>query len=306
MYPRQLLTLLFAVLFPAVSFASVADQEPVDVPFTLQDNLIRLSAEIDGQPATVVLDSGTSTLLLDKGFAERRGGLQANPSGTGLGGGQGAQAIFPAKISSITVGPFQASEQTAYAMDFGRLSTSAGFQIDALIGQPVFADRYIKIDYPARRVTFGPVGQAAKCATPIPLKIVNGVPVAEVQLQPVSGVEPVTLRMIVDLGTRHAIALVGGPFLRTEAGKMLFQAGKPEKIGTGTGGEIQGVLVKAESLRIGSNLLKYPNIGLTDQVKAFEVGFVDGSLGVPLWKDGAITFDYAHQTLCFELHRLAR
>jgi len=54
MYPGQLLTLLFAVLFPAVSFASVADQEPVDAPFTLEDNPIRLRAEINGQPATVV------------------------------------------------------------------------------------------------------------------------------------------------------------------------------------------------------------------------------------------------------------
>jgi hypothetical protein len=302
MHSRPLLALLFAVLLPLVSSAGVRDQEPVNAPFILQDNLIRLTAQIDGQPATVILDSGTSTLLLDKGFAERRGSLQANPSGTGLGGGQGAQAIFPAKIGAMRLGPFQASHPAAYAMDFSALSASAGFQIDALIGQPVFADRYIKIDYPARRVTFGPVGQAAKCATPIPLKIVNGVPVAEVQLQPVSGVEPVTLRMIVDLGTRHSIMLVGGPFLRTEVGKMLLQAGKPEKIGTGTGGEIQGVFVKTEFVRIGSNLLKYPNIGLTDQVKAFEVGFVDGSLGVPLWKDGAITFDYAHQTLCRELH----
>jgi hypothetical protein len=302
MYPRQLLTLLFAVLFPAVSFASVADQEPVDAPFTLQDNLIRLRAEIDGQPATVVLDSGTSTLLLDKGFAKRRGSLQSSPSGMGLGGGKGAQTIFPAKIGTIRVGPFQASEAAAYAMDFGALSKSAGFQIDALIGQPAFADRYIKIDYPTRRVTFGPVGQAATCAEPIPLKIVNGVPVAEVQLQPVSGAEPVTLRMIVDLGTRHAIALVGGPFLKTEAGKRLLETGKPQNIGTGTGGEIQGVFVQAKSLRIGSNLLERPQVGLTDQVKSFEVGFVDGSLGVPLWKDGTITFDYAHQTLCLELH----
>ncbi len=135
MYARHLLALLFAVPLPSVSSAGVADQEPVDVPLTLQDNLIRLPAAINGQPATVVLDSGTSTLLLDKGFAEQRGSLQATPSGMGLGGGHGAQTIFPAKIGSIRLGPFQASEPTAYAMDFGGLSISAGFQIDALIGQ---------------------------------------------------------------------------------------------------------------------------------------------------------------------------
>jgi hypothetical protein len=306
MYSRQLLALLFAVIVPSITSAGVPVQKPVDAPFTLQDNLIRLPAQIDGMLATAVLDSGTSVLLLDKGFAERRGVLQASPSGAGLGGGQGAQAIFPAKTSSIAVGPFQASEPTAYAMDLSALSKSAGFQIDALIGQPAFADRYITIDYPTRRVTFGPVGQAASCTTPIPLTIVNGVPVVEVQLRPVSGAEPVTLKMIVDLGTRHAIALIGGPFLKTEAGKRLLEAGKPQKIGTGTGGEIQGVFVQAESLRVGANLLKHLQVGFTDQVKAFEVGFVDGSLGVPLWKDGAITFDYVHQTLCLELHRSGR
>jgi hypothetical protein len=302
MYSRQLLALLFAVIVPSITSAGVPVQKRVDVPFTLQDNLIRLPAQIDGVLATAVLDSGASVLLLDKGFAERRGVLQASPSGAGLGGGHGAQAIFPVKTSSIAVGPFQASEPTAYAMDFSALSKSAGFQIDALIGQPAFVARYIKIDYPTRRVIFGPVGQAVTCATPIPLKIVNGTPIAEVQLQPVSGGEPVTLRMIVDLGTRHAIALIGGGFLKTAAGKRLLETGKPQKIGTGTGGEIQGVFAQAESLRIGSSLLEHPQVGLTDQVKAFEIGFADGSLGVPLWKDGAITFDCAHQTLCLELH----
>ncbi len=200
------------------------------------------------------------------------------------------------------MGPFQASEPTAYAMDLGGLSTSAGFQIDVLVGQPAFADRYITIDYPTRRVTFGPVGQAASCTTPIPLTIVNGVPLVEVQLRPVSGADPVTLKMIVDLGTRHAIALIGGPFLKTEAGKRLLEAGKPQKIGTGTGGEIQGVFVQVESLTLGPRLLKHPQIGLTGQVKAFEVGFADGSLGVPFWKGGAITFDYAHKALCLDRH----
>jgi Aspartyl protease len=303
MYSRPLIAFLLALLLSSVSSAGSPDGEAVETGFILQDNLVRLPAQIDGQPATVVLDSAASALLLDKAFAGRLGVLQENAVGTGLGGGRGPQPFFPAKIKSIRVGPFNASEPTAFAMDLSPFSKSAGFQIDALIGQPVLADRYVKIDYPTRRVTFGPVGQAAKCAAPIPLTIVNGAPVAEVQLQLAEGAEPVTLRMVVDLGTRHSLALIGGPFLKTAAGKKLLEAGKSQKIGTGAGGEVQGVFIQAESLKLGSRLLKRPQVGLTDQVKAFEVGFVDGSLGVPLWKRGAITFDFSHQTLCLDLPR---
>lgn len=298
---RQLLTLLFILLPASLSLAGCRDKEAVEIGFTLQDNLVRLPAQIDEQKATVVLDSGTSVLLLDKGFARWSGALQEKAVGNGLGGGQGAQTFYPAKIKSIRVGAFSALEPAAYAMDLGALSESAGFRIDALIGQPAFAERYIKIDYPKRRVKFGPIGEAAECAAPIPLKIVNGAPVAEVQFWPSAGTGPITLSMLVDLGTRHSLALIGGPFLKTDIGRQLLKSGKVQKLGTGVGAEIEGVSIQAQRLELGGHSIQDPQVSLSDQVKVFEAGVSDGSLGVPLWERGVITFDYAHETLCLEI-----
>lgn len=291
---------LLAVLLAASALAEPPPKPSMTMSFLLQDNLIRLDGVIDGDPAAIVLDSGTSALLLDKTFASRHGALKRDPIGSGLGGGQGPQAVYPAQLKSLAVGPFDAGGLPAYAMDFGALSRSAGFQIDALFGRPAFAARWVRIDYPARRVTFGLPGEAARCASPIPLKLLNGVPVVEVRLTPAKGAPPVLLHMIVDLGTRHSLALIGGPFLTTQAGAKLLSAGRAGKIGTGTGGEVGGVFAHPSRLRMGPLSIASPEVGLTTEVKAFETGAVDGTLGVPLWKGGAITFDYPHQRVCIE------
>jgi hypothetical protein len=42
-------------------------------------------------------------------------------------------------------------------------------------------------------------------------------------------------------------------------------------------------------------------VALTSHVEAFKAGLVDGTLGVPLWARGVVTFDYTRQQVCFDL-----
>ncbi|HEX3673444.1 MAG TPA: retropepsin-like aspartic protease [Rhizomicrobium sp.] len=271
-----------------------------DASVPLDDNLVHVAATVDGQLVSAVLDSGTGALLLDRSLTGKLG-IQMGPSpGNAAGGGATAQAIFPVIVPKLDFGPIHLEQANAVAMDTQALSTSAGFPVDVLLGRPLFAARPIAVDYAARQISFFAPGSAPSCANPITFELVNGVPVVPVTLRPARDTPPITLRMIVDLGTRHFAAIIGGPFLDSGAGKALAQSGTPQQVGTGAGGPVAGILTHVDELSVAD--MRYPNlsIALTSHVAAFSMGFADGTLGVPLWSNGALTFDYAHRVLCLK------
>lgn len=274
---------------------------PITLPFELQDNLVRMKATVNGKPQNAVLDSGTGLLVVDRGAAARIGLIENGPGVEAAGAGRGEQQMKPVELGDIRVGPLGFSRIGAYAGDLSPLSTSAGFPIDVLIGDPAFRYGAVTIDYPRRRVTFGPSGSAATCKGPIPLTLAYGTPVVEIMLRPTARSAPVRLKMMVDLGTRRFAAMVNGPFLNSAAGKALAASGKPGQVGTGTGGKVQGIVARVAELRIGEAGYGARDVALTTDIKPIPGDAFQGTLGVPLWLNGTITFDYPKRQLCIDV-----
>jgi hypothetical protein len=279
---------------------SLAAAQGSEIPFQLQDNLIRVPVVINGNKVDAVLDSGTGALGLDRTFALSLGLHPGVESGKVPGGGA-AVPMFPVSLTEIEFGPERLSQIAGVALDMGHLSSSAGFPVKVLLGQPVFLLQPLRIDYPNRKISFLPAGTEAACVDPIPLNFVGGTPVVSVTLRATPTSTPQTLHLIVDLGTRQYAAMLGGPFLDTPDGKLLEQAGKPMQVGTGTGGAVAGNEAQVSSLAVGRHVFPALSVALTRDVGAFSSGIADGTLGVPLWKAGTITFDYPHHHFCVEL-----
>lgn len=293
-----ILSLAAVVTTLSVPSIMAASPQSQSIPFLLQDNLVRLPAVVNGRQVVAVLDSGAGAVLVDKPVTDRLNVTAGAAAGVGAGGGTGAQDLFAVKIALLRVGSMELSDIAGYAIDLGHLTTSAGFPVEALLGYPLFEKSVVKIDYPHRTVAFDRSGVAAACAHPVPLEIVNNTPVATVMMKPSEDASPVKLRMVVDLGSRHFAAMIGGPFLRSDVGKALWTRGTPRQVGTGVGGVVNGSATSVAELRIGGQVFRQQQIALTPEVRAFDMGFIDGSLGVPLWNNRTITFDYAHRRLC--------
>lgn len=289
-----------------VSFAALSLGCPIvwaqgtEIPFQLEDNLIRVPVIINGSKVDAVLDSGTGSFGLDRAFASSLG-LRSGAKSGDIPGGGAAVPMFPVDLAHVDFGPERLSHIAGTAFDMGSLTASAGFPVKALLGQPVFLPQPISIDYPGRKILFLPAGTNLSCADPIPFELVGGVPVIAVSLQATPTSKARTLHLFVDLGTRHYAALLGGPFLDTATGKNLDEKGKPTQVGTGTGGTISGTVVKVSSLTVGGHDFSNLEIALTRQVGAFSMGIADGALGVPLWEEGTISFDYPHRQICLNL-----
>ena len=285
------------LVLPPVRAAMAQD---ATLPFQMQDNLIRIPIVLNGHATEAVLDSGTGSLALDRTFALSAGLKPAQVSGSIPGGGAPVP-MFALPPVDLQFGPEHLNQVSAISIDLGHLTSSAGFPVNVLMGKPVFDQHALRIDYPHRQIVFLPAAEEAQCANPIPITFFGGAPVVEVTLRASPKSKPVPLQLVVDLGTRHYAAMIGGPFLDTPTGKELLRKGTSLQVGSGTGGAVEGHSVQVDSLRIGQQQFTGLTIALTSHVGAYSLGGADGSLGVPLWKDGTVTFDYPHRRLCLDL-----
>lgn len=274
---------------------------PQTIPFRLQDNLVRVLAIVDGHPVSAVIDSGTGVIGIDRAVAAHVGIFQGQVTGSAMGAGKSLQDVRPVQLTSISVGSLRLSDVKGYGIDLKHLSRSAKFPIDILLGASLFENKVITVDYPGRRLTFSPSAGPLACPSPIPITITSGVPVVDVTLQATVGAVPIRLKMIVDLGTRHFAAVVGGRFLGSKAGVALLRHGTRQQVGTGVGGAMDGTVAQIADLQVGKQDFPGLEVAFSPNAPAFETGAFDGTLGVPLWQTGTITFDYAHRQLCLAI-----
>lgn len=277
---------------------TIAPSRPASIPFKLRDNLVTIDTIINGRRLSAVLDSGASYMVIDRGMVQKLGLSEGASVGDVAAAGSQAEQLRPIDIKSLIVGPLRFDHVPGHTVNLGQLSASAGFPIQLLVGAPAFKHGAVTVDYRRHRVTFGPSRSAPACAAPIPLNVVDNVPVAEVEMRTTPQADPVRLKLVVDLGTRHNAMMVGGPFLRSEAGMALMRSGREQKVGHGVGGAVQGNIARIAELHAGALQVADVQVALTAGASAFEAGIVDGSLGVPFWEKGVVTFDYPAKQMC--------
>jgi hypothetical protein len=292
-----------AALFTLLSSAGFAQQaaQPVQLPFQFQDNLIRVPVTLNGQAMDAVLDSGTGSIGIDRAFAESLHLDLGESIGMAPGGGGQPEPMYPVILDHLDFGPEHLSFTPAVALDLSHLSGSAHFPVRLLLGLPVFRESILRVDYPAAVLTLVPPSSPVSCADPIPFTLYGGTPMITATVVPVSGGASHTLHLIVDLGTRRYAAMLGGKFIDGPDGQALKAAGRPAQVGTGTGGAVQGTVTSLAGLTIGGRHFSSVTVALTHDVGIFEKGGADGTLGVPLWQSGVVTFDYGRKTVCFDL-----
>jgi len=274
--------------------------KPVSIPFKLRDNLVAIDVTLNGRRQSAVVDSGSGALVVDQRTTAALGLAVAESIGEVAGAGAQAQQLRPIEIADLKVGPLGFGKLPGLSASLEQLSSSAGFPIEVIIGAPAFKYGAVRVDYRRESITFGPSGSFGKCAAPIPLTIVSDIPTVEAEVRPTPGADPVKLKLVVDLGTRRQALMIGGPFVRSEEGKALIASGRAQQLGHGTGGQVQGSVASVAEMRLGGTVITGVEAALSSGVGAFEFGLFDGSLGVPLWKAGAITFDYPAKALCIE------
>ena len=140
------LLLALALLSP---LALAQQRRTFTVPFDLHNGLILLKGELNGKPATFLLDTGSVKTMVSLD-ALGYGSIHARPVKPSKMGA-GADGQYLKGRSDIGLGECTIVAQEIFAVDLSEVSKTLGTRIDGLLGVDVLRGfRQVRIDFKAR------------------------------------------------------------------------------------------------------------------------------------------------------------
>lgn len=145
----RLLTLLLALLAAACAgdtAGSCALQRVADVPLQVVGNVPLVTADINGRPASLVLDTGSDVTLLNRAAAARLGVAWDERTSVAVGGAGGASHAFATTLPGLTLG--SATTRNVRTL----IARAPAPPLDGVLGINVLVGYELDLDVPRRRL----------------------------------------------------------------------------------------------------------------------------------------------------------
>ena len=256
---------------------------------TFGGNRIFLPVEVNGRVAMALLDSGATVSSVDKGWA-RSIGLTSQGGFTGAGTG-GADTFGFIHGVDVEVGNLHLDKLTIASFDFSAVAKSIGRPVPFVLGDEVFNELLVDIDFAHERIAFRePPNRAAKEAgVEVPLLrikdravpvSVEGAPAAPFEFDLGSG-SP--LQIFPSFETKHHL-LDGRPASQTWFG--------------GVGGYAPMDVAEVKQFTFaGEDFPGAPAVFTPDIRSGANSNLVQGNLGLPVYARLHLLIDFSHDRL---------
>jgi hypothetical protein len=247
---RQALKLASALVLTATALGCSAHAQPDGdwQPFVYADG-IRLAGLANGQEVRILLDSGVSSLVLDRAAAQRLGVAVADGTVRADGFAQSVEAGLSGPFD-LSVSGHHYAVRSAVLGDFSAFA-GAGAPFDILLGLPAFENFYIDIDFATQRIAFRTAPPPAVLGMPYLPLVQDGFGLRALEVAVGDGHPP--LQALVDLGASGAL-MVSKAY---SDGRDLL-AGRPQSrwIAAGIDGLIEFDVASVPRARLGTVELK--------------------------------------------------
>jgi len=260
------------------------------IPFEFfNDNRIFFPARINGLETVVLLDSGASVSAVDKAFA-RTLGLESRGQFAAPGAGGVDTTGFVGAVD-IEIGSMTLRGVNAVSFDFSPIAKRIGHPMPFVLGDEVFNEFAVDIDFAHRRLAFRDPDKLKRPdrAVEVPLMRIKdrAVPVS------VEGAPPVFFEFDLGDGTpldiypsyyeAHGL-LSGRPTSKLEAG--------------GVGGYHAETVATVRRITIaGVDLREVPTNFTPNVASANNSNLLFGTVGLPIWARFHLIIDYTHDRL---------
>ncbi len=252
-------------------------------------NRIYFQAKVNGHDVAVLLDSGASISSIDKTFASSIG-LQPKGGFTGPGGG-GVETFGFIGGVEVQLGDLSLHDLKVGAFDFAAVAKDIGHPTPFVLGDELFNEVAIDIDFEHHRIAFHDPASVSKPSgsVEIPLLRVKDrtVPVS------VEGAAPVPFEF--DLGQGSALAVFPAYY---KAHKLLDSRRSSQTIGGGVGGYHPETVAALRRVTFADvDFSEVPTHFTADVLSANNSNLVLGSIGVSILARFALLIDYSHDRL---------
>jgi predicted aspartyl protease len=267
------------------------------IPFEEDDGHIFLQVRINNSaPLWFALDTGAIRSVVDRRRAQTLGLRSAGSQQVGGAGGTEDAAII--KGVSIKLPGVELCNQTVWSLPLEALSVANGREMAGIIGYELFSHFVVEIDYAALYINlYEPHSyQYRGRGESIPLELQNGEIYVPAKVT-VTGHDAFEGQFVIDTGGNGTL-LLAKSFVEEH---KLLEVVKPtiQAHGGGVGGEVQLVIGRVKSLRIGSFVIDKPVTGFIKIGEIAEPGKI-GNIGGRLLRKFRVIFDYSRQRMILE------
>jgi aspartyl protease len=255
-------------------------------------NRIYIPAVINGRAVKVLLDSGADITVLDKGFAEQAGiGFTGRAVMAGSGGE--ADAHFASDVV-VQIGAMRLENRNVAVADMADVSKRLGIPLPVVIGEDVFKQLIVEIDFDRAEITFHEPSAFRPPAGAITVPVTESESVRSVAVQ-IEGHEPIQVDF--DLGNGSYFS-VDPAFWQKH--RMLEERPHSTILGGAVGGAREETVGLLKTVRFAG--IDFKDVPTTFTTPAEGRAAVDserqpGNIGLSILARFRLITDYAHDRL---------
>jgi len=277
-------------------------KESITIPFSLINNMMVISADVNGKELSFLLDTGIEkTILFNLKFSDS---LILNDVEKlqlrGLGVGKPINALKSKNNVFKIKGIFNPNHLIYIIIDdMFDLSAKMGVDINGIVGGDLLKDFIVKINYATERITFyNPetyvYNNCNKCEV-FPLDFYNKKPFINVNVENYLG-DLVKVKLLIDSGGGDALWLFEHSHPKIIISKNYFK----DYLGKGLNGNIYGKRSKIDKLIIGSFVFDNASVSYPDSTSIVAVHKNkdrNGTLGAGILKRFHVIIDYPNRKI---------
>jgi len=302
--PLTVLLLTSAMVPPAVladapaSFPSGAITVPMLPPQALNGYpYVVVSAKVNtAGPFLFLLDSGAERNFADTTLP-RAASLKIHGGGHINGIGPTREGSLQTEETTLQLGAVSFPGQKFLTSDLSGITTKSGISFSGLLGENIFRQFVVRVDYAHSLLTLTPPVQFHYHGTGVVMPLsFNKAHCPQIEAE----VEGVTGKFMIDTGSDATLTL-NTPFVGENGFRAKYASVGKTITTAGIGGETKVQIVPALRLRIGGIAITGMPVGLSLAQSGTETDKnTDGAFGGALLSHFVLTFDYSRKQLIFE------
>lgn len=278
---------MVGVLLAGVLLSAPGAPAGVTIPFKWTPGQIEVAVDVNGTPATFLLDTGSEYSIVSTRLAKvlHLPTMQVGPRD------------FTDEVT-LNVGGITLAGQRVMVMPFDGYN-ARGRNIDGLIGYHFFAAYTVRIDFAAKTLTaWKPSAfEAPAAAIEVPITFAGYLPVVAATVR-LAGDRTLDARLMVDTGASQAVFL-RYPFATTH--QLIDPAGQRTTAPSLADGTRTLIDVPVEQVSIGSLTFDRPHVrAFAEPAGSAGATDTDGLIGNTLLSRFTVYVDYARKRMLFE------
>jgi Aspartyl protease/PDZ domain len=273
-----------------------AGKSSFTLPFEIVDNRIFVGVMLEGKgPFRFILDTGAGSAVSVE--TARAIGAKLGREVEGRGAGETVVKAWETSVAETRLGGLVVKDQDYRVFDFSDMRHVFGSQgFDGIIGQPVFSQAVVRVDYERRLLTFTDASKFSYkgAGAEVPFEVAGYVPIIRGE------VDGAHARLGLDTGDRSAFTLKG-PFVERQRLRERYAPKVEAVTGFGVGGPIRAQVVRLRSLKFGPFEFEGAVTRFSLQKSgAFAASDTAGNMGGAILRQFTVIFDYTRRRLYFE------